>query len=111
MFGDNIERDLGRARYLAFDLLCGILASVPHVMLNTEGPKSRRTIPFGHHWSGTLTQVLSGMPQLLRVTPFARRSVKTLARAVGSPSIAILPLGRNGPIPLVATLSETLHRH
>ncbi len=38
IFGDNIEHDLGRARYLAFYLLCGILASLAHVMLNTEGP-------------------------------------------------------------------------
>ncbi len=37
IFGDNIEHDLGRARYLAFYLLCGILASLAHVALNTEG--------------------------------------------------------------------------
>ena len=35
---DNIEHELGRARYLAFYFLCGILASVAHVALNTEGP-------------------------------------------------------------------------
>lgn len=38
IFGDNIEHDLGRARYLAFYLLCGILASLAHVALNTDGP-------------------------------------------------------------------------
>jgi membrane associated rhomboid family serine protease len=38
IFGDNIEHDLGRARYLAFYLLCGILASLAHVALNTQGP-------------------------------------------------------------------------
>jgi membrane associated rhomboid family serine protease len=31
IFGDNIEDDLGRARYLGFYLLCGILASLAHV--------------------------------------------------------------------------------
>ncbi len=31
IFGDNIEDDLGRVRYLVFYLLCGILASLAHV--------------------------------------------------------------------------------
>src|SRR5262245_3878313 len=31
IFGDNIEDDLGRGRYVAFYLLCGILASLAHV--------------------------------------------------------------------------------
>lgn len=31
IFGDNIENRLGRARYLAFYLLCGIIASLSHV--------------------------------------------------------------------------------
>jgi membrane associated rhomboid family serine protease len=43
IFGDNIENDLGRGRYLAFYLLCGVLASLAHVMMNTSGPSS--TIP------------------------------------------------------------------
>ncbi len=34
IFGDNIEDDLGRGKYLAFYLLCGILASLTHVLLN-----------------------------------------------------------------------------
>jgi len=40
IFGDNIEQDLGRIRYLAFYLLCGLFASLAHVMLNTSGPNS-----------------------------------------------------------------------
>ena len=43
IFGDNIENDLGKARYLAFYLLCGIVASVAHVVPNISGPAS--TIP------------------------------------------------------------------
>jgi membrane associated rhomboid family serine protease len=43
IFGDNIEHDLGKARYLAFYLLCGLLASLAHVMMNTQGPSA--TIP------------------------------------------------------------------
>ena len=40
IFGDNIEHDLGRLRYVMFYLLCGILASMAHVMLNRTGPSS-----------------------------------------------------------------------
>ncbi len=40
IFGDNIEQDLGRIRYLIFYLLCGILASLAHVFLNASGPSS-----------------------------------------------------------------------
>jgi membrane associated rhomboid family serine protease len=40
IFGDNIEHDLGRIRYLLFYLICGILASLAHVLLNTSGPSS-----------------------------------------------------------------------
>jgi membrane associated rhomboid family serine protease len=38
IFGDNIEQDLGRPRYLIFYLLCGVLASLAHVMI---GPSSK----------------------------------------------------------------------
>src|SRR6187431_624762 len=31
IFGDNIEDDMGRGRYLLFYLLCGIVASLAHV--------------------------------------------------------------------------------
>jgi len=40
IFGDNIEQDLGRVRYILFYLLCGLLASLAHVLLNTSGPSS-----------------------------------------------------------------------
>ena len=35
IFGDNIEDDLGHARYAVFYLLCGVLASLAHVLTNT----------------------------------------------------------------------------
>jgi membrane associated rhomboid family serine protease len=41
IFGDNIEEDLGRGRYIVFYLLCGLLASLAHVFLNTSGPGSQ----------------------------------------------------------------------
>ncbi|HCC33634.1 MAG TPA: rhomboid family intramembrane serine protease [Clostridiales bacterium] len=34
VFGDNIEDRLGRARYVAFYLVCGILASLAHTLAN-----------------------------------------------------------------------------
>ena len=40
IFGDNIENDLGKVRYILFYLVCGLLASLAHVMLhaNSEIP-------------------------------------------------------------------------
>ncbi|MCA9140653.1 MAG: rhomboid family intramembrane serine protease [Planctomycetales bacterium] len=40
IFGDNIEQSVGRGRYLVFYLLCGVLASLAHVLLNRSGPSS-----------------------------------------------------------------------
>ena len=37
IFGDNIEDDLGRVRYLIFYLLTGLVASLSHVFLNMSG--------------------------------------------------------------------------
>jgi membrane associated rhomboid family serine protease len=34
IFGDNIEQDMGRVRYLIFYLVCGLIASLTHVALN-----------------------------------------------------------------------------
>ncbi|MFN0018428.1 MAG: rhomboid family intramembrane serine protease [Pirellulaceae bacterium] len=41
IFGDNIEQDLGRARYLAFYLVCGLLASLAHVFVSAWGPSAQ----------------------------------------------------------------------
>lgn len=40
IFGDNIEDDLGRVRYLLFYLVCGILASLAHVAVSIGGPSA-----------------------------------------------------------------------
>jgi membrane associated rhomboid family serine protease len=40
IFGDNIEDRMGRARYAGFYLLCGIIASLCHVVMNLHGPGS-----------------------------------------------------------------------
>jgi len=36
IFGDNIEEAMGRVRYLAFYLICGLLASVSHVLSSPD---------------------------------------------------------------------------
>jgi membrane associated rhomboid family serine protease len=36
IFGDNVEDDLGHARYAAFYLVCGVVASLAHVLMNTN---------------------------------------------------------------------------
>ncbi len=36
IFGDNLEDGLGHVRYLLFYLLCGVLASLAHVVTNTD---------------------------------------------------------------------------
>ncbi|MBU0520135.1 rhomboid family intramembrane serine protease [bacterium] len=36
IFGNNIEDVLGRFRFLLFYLLCGVLAAIAHLILNTE---------------------------------------------------------------------------
>ena len=36
IFGDNLEDRLGHVRYLLFYLLCGIIASLAHVVMNTD---------------------------------------------------------------------------
>jgi membrane associated rhomboid family serine protease len=41
IFGDNIEDDLGRPRYIAFYLLCGLLASLAHVAVSASGPSAQ----------------------------------------------------------------------
>jgi membrane associated rhomboid family serine protease len=40
IFGDNIEHDMGKARYLAFYLLSGVVATLAHVALNARGESS-----------------------------------------------------------------------
>jgi rhomboid family protein len=41
IFGDNIEDDLGRVRYIVFYLLTGLVASLSHVLLNMSGESSQ----------------------------------------------------------------------
>ena len=61
IFGDNLEDRLGRARYLAFYLLCGILASLAHVFSTaafSQGGSGMLVPSFGA--SGAISGVLGG---------------------------------------------------
>jgi len=57
IFGDNIEDDMGHARYLAFYLLAGVLASLAFVALNARG-EAALTPCLGA--SGAISGVLGG---------------------------------------------------
>ena len=38
VFGNNVEDSMGRGRFLAFYLICGLVAAATHVLLNTGSP-------------------------------------------------------------------------
>lgn len=61
IFGDNVEDDLGHARYLAFYLVCGVLASMAHVITTVmfaTDPDSLLIPSLGA--SGAISGVLGG---------------------------------------------------
>ncbi len=56
IFGDNLEHTLGRTRYLAFYLLCGLLASLAHVFTSSGGSSFIPSLGA----SGAISGVLGG---------------------------------------------------
>jgi membrane associated rhomboid family serine protease len=62
IFGDNIEDTLGHARYLAFYLVCGLLAPLAHVMTTVvlNGPGSEQMLIPCLGASGAISGVLGG---------------------------------------------------
>jgi len=71
VFGDNVEDELGHARYLFFYLVCGILAGLAHV-LTTAVLRSSTLLP-SLGASGAISGVLAGYVSL-----FPRRRVRVL---------------------------------
>jgi rhomboid family protein len=71
IFGDNVENRLGRTRYLLFYLICGILASLAHVV-STAVLGGDRLIP-SLGASGAISGVLGGYLVL-----FPKRRVRVL---------------------------------
>jgi len=81
IFGDNVEDHLGRARYLVFYLLCGVLASLAHVAF-TEMFRQNDLLPcLGA--SGAISGVLGGYMVLL---PTNRVTVLMLRLLVDVPA-------------------------
>lgn len=60
IFGDNIEDTLGHARYLAFYLVCGLIASLAHVMSTVifDGPGSEQMLIPSLGASGAISGVM-----------------------------------------------------
>jgi membrane associated rhomboid family serine protease len=81
IFGDNIERRLGSARFLAFYLLCGLAAAAGHILfaLQSDVP----TIGA----SGAISGVLGGY---LVFFPRNRVRVLTSRGVVAMPAIVVL---------------------
>ena len=71
IFGDNIEDRLGRARYLLFYLLCGVLASLAHVF-STVLTEGNQLVP-SLGASGAISGVLGGY-----IVLFPRRRVRVI---------------------------------
>jgi membrane associated rhomboid family serine protease len=69
IFGDNLEDRMGKVKYVAFYLLCGLIASAAQIMLNPNG-----RIP-GIGASGAIAGVMGGY---LLIYPHAR--VRTIGR-------------------------------
>jgi membrane associated rhomboid family serine protease len=86
IFGDNIEDDLGRWRYLVFYLLCGILASLAHVVVSVGGP-SAEVPSLGA--SGAISGVLGAY---LVLHPFRRVTVLVLRIVMNVPGYAAVGL-------------------
>jgi rhomboid family protein len=71
VFGDNVEDELGHARYLFFYLLCGVLAGLAHVLTTAVVQSSTLLPSLGA--SGAISGVLAGYVSL-----FPHRRVRVL---------------------------------
>ena len=62
IFGDNVEDDLGHARYLSFYLVCGLAASLAHVLttVGLSGASSEQALIPCLGASGAISGVLGG---------------------------------------------------
>jgi membrane associated rhomboid family serine protease len=81
IFGDNLEKTMGRARFLAFYLVCGVAAGLAHIFFS--GASNVPTVGA----SGAISGVLGGYLVL-----FPRNRVRVLTRGgiVALPAIVVL---------------------
>jgi len=87
IFGDDIEDHLGHARYLAFYLLCGVLAGLAHVVATFLFGQSPMTPCLGA--SGAISAVLGAY---LLLHPFRRVRVLVGFFPVAVPAIVAIGL-------------------
>ena len=83
IFGDNVERRLGRGRFLFFYLACGVAAAAAHILFN-----SRSGMPTVGA-SGAISGVLGGY---LLLFPQNRVRVMTSAGITAVPAVVMLGL-------------------
>jgi len=102
IFGDNLERVMGAAKFLLFYLLCGLAASAAHIMFNLHAGMPAVGA------SGAISGVLGGYLLL-----FPKNRVKVLTRGgiVHVPAIVVLGiwivLQLVSGVGTIATTSET----
>ena len=87
IFGDNIENRLGHMRYLAFYLICGIIASLSHVMLTSMMAMDTYTPSLGA--SGAISGVMGAY---LILFPKRKVNVLLLRFIVAVPAFVTLGL-------------------
>jgi membrane associated rhomboid family serine protease len=83
IFGDNIEHRVGHVRFVIFYLLCGVVASIAHIVFN-----SGSAIP-AVGASGAISGVLGGY---LLMFPRNRVYVLTWGGVIGVPALFMLGL-------------------
>lgn len=85
IFGDNIENRLGHGRYLTFYLLCGILASLSHVLFTVVAGQNGMTPSLGA--SGAISGVMGAY---LILFPKRKVNVLLLRFIVAVPAVVAL---------------------
>jgi membrane associated rhomboid family serine protease len=83
IFGDNVERRLGRARFLFFYLACGVAAGLTHILFNAHS--GMPTVGA----SGAISGVLGGY---LLLFPHNRVRVMTSGGVTAVPAVVMLGL-------------------
>lgn len=86
IFGDNLENVMGHARYLAFYLICGMLASLSHVFMSALLNDGLYVPSLGA--SGAISGVLGGY-----IILFPRNRIRILLIAFTFRVPAIITLG------------------
>ena len=87
IFGDNVENALGHARYLAFYLICGVAASLAHVLTTYLVGANPNVPSLGA--SGAISGVLAAY---LRLFPAKRVRVLVFVFAMDVPAIVAIGL-------------------